>query len=132
MARRKRAATTNGREEKTGGGFGEWSFVKHSITREEKALFETWDVTPDDLWDMLNRLADSEYKVSVNYDDYNKCVTCSVACRNKSHRDFQLILTARAPDGYNAIRLALFKHFILLSESWLDWHEREGIDDVWG
>lgn len=130
---RKKAADSPGQENgKTGGGYGNWKFVRHQMSRDEKEQLREWNLDLETLGQMLDRLVDSDIKLSVALDAYNKCVTASLACRLQTSEDVNLILTGRAQSAYDAIRVVLYKHYVLLTDGWLAWQEKEGDDDILG
>ena len=109
-------------------------FVTHRLTEEEKGQFMVWSesVDVDYVWLQVDELQDSDYVLSVKHDGYGGGVQASLTCKNKNSDDLGYCLTARAPESYNAVLLLLFKHFVLLKQSWLDFHESGTQVDMWG
>lgn len=107
-------------------------FIRHTITNEEKARYDGWGYSDDDLWADIQRLVDSGYSVSFKWDEYNEAHQCSFKCSNKKDVNDGWCMVARAPDIYNAIRLALYKHLVLMEGDWSAWHEREREKGGWG
>lgn len=133
MARNSKKVSTDGRTKEVK-GFGNFKgFIQHNLSAEEKKAFQEWVISGDDLWGWIDRLIDSSFKLSVSYDGYNKTCQASLTCNDEKSEDFGWVLVARAPDAYSVILLVLYKHTVLLSESWLDFHERAGVEDrSWG
>jgi len=109
-------------------------FVNHEMTRDEKNQYEQWSMAVDDasLLDYLQELVDNGYKISLKYDGRNKTYQCSLTCSNPNHDDFGLVLTARAPDMFNLLRVAVFKHFVLLRGDWLTFQNTVHEERQWG
>ena len=107
-------------------------YIQHSLTAEEKKGYEAWDCTPEDLWDGIERLVDSGYKLSTSHDDYNNTRQASLTCNNPKHPDYGWVLVARAPDSFNAIALVMFKHVVLLGGDWSEFHARAREKSSWG
>lgn len=132
MAQSKNGAKGTSEDGKYQKGYGGWQFVRHNMSADEKNALEQYTPSDAELWDAIERLVDSDYKLSIAHDEYNQCVSAQLACRNKKHADYKLILSGRAPDAYNAVRVVLFKHIVLLHGDWKAFHEREVERDVWG
>ncbi len=130
MARKKNLGNEKERAVTGKGAFK--GYIQHSLTAEEKRAYEGWDMTPDTLWDEIERLVDSGYKLSTSHDDYNSTRQASLTCNNPKHLDYGWVLVARAPDSFNAIALVLFKHNVLLGGDWSEFHAREREKSSWG
>jgi len=116
------------------GGFGNFKgFIQHSLVAEERQAYDSWVTTYADFWDDCERIADSGYKLSCSWDNYNNTMQASLTCNNEKLPDFGWVLVARAPDVFNALNLLLFKHLVLLGGDWSEFHERSmGVDRSWG
>lgn len=131
MAQRKKKQSEDSRL--TNKFSGNWSFVQHTMTSEERKAFESVEEDSVDTWGLIDQLAESNYKLSVSWDDYNHCLTASLACRDEKSDNYQLILTARHSNAEMAVRLLLFKHFVLLNGEWLQWHTADNREKgEWG
>ena len=128
----KKARETKYDPKKSGGEFV--GYVKHNLSRDEKKDYLEWveDKSPEYLWERLEELVDSYYKFSCKEDSYGGGVMCSLTCANKTSQDCGLVLTARAPDLYNAALLLLYKHIVLLSGEWFIFHQENAKIDAWG
>jgi hypothetical protein len=132
MARKKQGEVPTKPGEKKELAFGEWQFVRHQMTRDEKTAFREWQLTGEDLVNMLDRLVDGSYKVSVSSDDYNKCNQATLTCKDTKSDDYGYILVGRASSAFDALKVVLYKHYVLLVDGWQNWVEREADDDVMG
>jgi len=130
MARKKELG--NGKEQAVNGRGNFRGFIQHNLTAEEKRAYEKWEVSPDELWDSIERVIDSGYKLSTSHDDYNSTRQASLTCNNPKHNDYGWVLVARAPDSFNAIALVMFKHLVLLGGDWTEFHARAKEKSSWG
>lgn len=133
MAQRKKSKAEGSKtSERFSGGFGDYQFVRHTMSRDEMDSFHAWDVVDADIWLETERLIDSDYKLSINRDDYNRCVTASLTCRNASSENVGLILTARAAAPYDALRMLIFKHAVVLGGDWTAFRPGAGGQENYG
>jgi len=132
MAQRKKKERETKYDPKTEVAFGDWKFVRHTMTRDEKAAFREWELSAEELVSMIDRLVDGDYKLSIALDEYNKCCSATLACRGLQNEDHGLILSGRASSAFDALKVVLYKHHILLSGSWLAFQEREDGEDILG
>jgi len=107
-------------------------YINHNLTAEEKAKYDLWTPDAEELFDAIERLVDSGYKLSTSHDDYNDTRQASLTCNNKQSEDYGWVLVARAPDSYNAIALVVFKHVYLLEGDWTAFHSRQKEKSSWG
>jgi len=115
------------------GGNNFKGFVRHNLSVDEKASYDTWAETYTDFWMDVERLVDSGYKFSVAYDGYNKTVQAMLTCNDEKNPDFGWVLAARAPSPSEAMSLLMFKHFVLLHGSWIEFiAAMPGSDRSWG
>jgi len=112
---------------------GDYAFVKHDMTREEKTAYRAFDWTGLDLLDCIEKRVQENYKVSMAYDDYHHCAMASLTCRAVDVENSGLILTARAATAWEALQLLIYKDRVLLLGDWTAWHERDADEsDNWG
>ena len=107
-------------------------YVQHNLKREEKDAYDAWEVSEEWLWEHVEVMVDNLYKISVSYDKYNSTYQCSATANGVVDGNSGWVLVARAPDCYNAMRLLLFKHFILMESDWSAFQERPAGDKEWG
>jgi hypothetical protein len=109
-------------------------FINHRLTDADKAEYLAFleEQGEEALWDGFSRMIDSGYVVSVKIDTFGGGFLTSITCKNDKLDDFGYCLTARAPDVYNSVMLALFKHIVLLKGDWLAFHESGTQVDMWG
>ena len=109
-------------------------FVNYTLTKDDKAAYEKWaeGKTLEDAFSEIERLVDSFYTFSLKHDNFGGGVQCNLKCANEGEPDYGLVLTARAPDVFNAIMLALWKHVVLFAGGWYPWFVEKETKSMWG
>jgi len=112
--------------------FKQSEFVQYELTKEQQAQCKFWDVTLSELFAAMIKLTESGYKVTLRYDDRNKCQACWIIAPPGEHKNAGMILPGRGTTPEKAFKQCLFKHFNLFGEEWpspMSKHEAEEIDD---
>lgn len=108
-------------------------FVNYDLRKEEKAKFKKWVTSEGQKLDeMLLRLCEGEYQLSIKYDDYNTCYAAFISPRgDKAKINEGLILTGRGSSPLMAIMGVLFRHYVLFEGEWSSHKSNKGsVDDV--
>lgn len=110
------------------------TYLKHNITEDEKTSFVAWSEGKEHMgfWDWAHEMADSDYKLSLGYDGFNKTFQASLTNRNKKSDIFNFVLVARAPTVVQAAFLLWYKFTVLLGGDMLAFHESDDERDAWG
>jgi hypothetical protein len=109
-------------------------YVNRRISREEKKAFDAWakGVTLDVVLGVIDGLVENEYKFSAKRDHYGGGIQVALTCNLDTSQDFGLCLTARAPDFFSALALAVYKHGELLGGEWFAHYKVSQEPDEWG
>lgn len=104
-------------------------FVNVGLSKDDKAKIKAIPLTLDDCESWLIKLVEANIKVSLTYDRYNTCYSCSLV-PNTDHYNTGYILTGRGSTPLKALRQAIYMLSIIPE----DWSEgartgREVIDD---
>lgn len=102
-----------------GGSDSQWTtFVDIPLVgvtaKEIDDRYGSWDDFDSDLASLLA----SGYRVGVSYNTGNTAFIVSVTCRDDSSVNAGCTFTAFAGDWYTALRVALFKHYVVAQENW--------------
>lgn len=93
-------------------------FKDFRLTAEQLEGFAAFETHDDDLMDLLQTVLAEGYKFTLTYngagDTYNAAMTCN-AEKNKNQG---YTMSAFAPTAYAALRLLMYKHFVLLETDW--------------
>lgn len=116
MARTKGAK--NGAAAKNLGG-SVW-FVNVSVSVSDAAKIEEYFPTVDAVYDAMVEVMADGYRVAFNYDMSRDAVVASLTCRNDGLPNHNGVLNAFAGDWFTALRVVLYKHYVVLGEQWSD------------
>lgn len=97
----------------------EW--IKVTMTEQAKELFAAWDIHDADIFTGLDALAAQGYKITLTFQQDSKTYQASVICTDKESPNKGMGVSAFAPDGYTAYRVALFKVDQILPARWSDY-----------
>lgn len=89
-------------------------FVNAPLTAEEKKAFKAWyKGEPDKVFTGLINLIPHGYKQSVSWSDDQQCFTASLTCRDEENPNFNMCLTGRSNDYWEAHAIVFYKHEFL-------------------
>lgn len=105
-----------------------FEFVQINLSDADKTHFgEMLETAADELDDAMATLLESQYKLSVTYDERNSCFIASLTAKHETDDNWGYVLPSRQGDMWSAIRLAAFKHVHMCKDGvWPK--EREGFD----
>lgn len=112
MARKKAAAPAPKTVSK---GF---RFINVTLPEAEAENLDVEYATPEVVYDHWLLLMQQNYKVGFTYDGKTDAVICTLQCRDEFSPNFEAVMSSFADDWYNALRVSLFKHYVLLKEKW--------------
>lgn len=93
-------------------------FINWELTKEEKLAAKSYEVPVDHLLVLVEELVDDGYRVSFKRDDYNKCFNCSLTEPARIDGSSSRCIVSRGPTVGDAVRVAMFKHHVLLEGDW--------------
>ena len=102
-------------------------WVSVELTLEQGAEMRKTFPDADAIFDGALKLVEGGYKVTLRYDDYNKCHAAYVFAESEEHANGGMCLTSRGGSPLTALRGAVYRHFILFDEAWGN-RERQVID----
>ena len=110
--------------------FAEVSFVNIRISADEKPAFDSWaEKQAKRVWEMIQSLADSGYKLSISPDLENSCYIATLTGTKHAVRNKNKAISSRSDDVIEAILLSAYKHVVLFGEG--EW-EGEQRQNNWG
>lgn len=105
------------------------AWIDINLTKEQSLAMKKLYSEEGRLADDTERLLDSGYKISLSQDKYNDCFACYIIPHDPGSVNLGKILTVRAFNMWNAIRGALYRHFVLFAgDNWTN-HEQRSIDE---
>lgn len=93
-------------------------FASLSLTMDRKAEFDQWEASWEDVIELTGQLVSNDYRVGFASANDGATVQVSVTCKDKRNSDFGWCMTSRAPDWISALRVAVWKHFVLCDQTW--------------
>jgi len=112
--------------------WGNVQFVKCDLDDKMRSDVKERIVPPDVLLTQLTELVDSGYKVSFGYEKRNDCVGVYATMPDETHHHHGMCLSARGPDVPAALKVLLYKHYVLLDAHWGNPVERDFEANQWG
>lgn len=108
----------NGAAAKSAGG-SVW-FVNVSVSVAEASKIDEYFPTVEAVYDAMVEVMTDGYRVAFNYDMARDAVVASLTCRNEGLPNHNGVLNAFAGDWFTALRVVLYKHYVVLGEQWSD------------
>lgn len=112
--------------------FNDVEFVQFELSEEQLATLKATPLDAATIDDLLVKLVEADYRVSLKYDERGFCHACYVQRVGSEGDNVGAILTGRGSTPLKALRQALYKHFVALDGEWGAWrrsNRREVIDD---
>lgn len=92
---------------------GSWvpkGFVNLELDEKQHKACKAWIPTLDELDDVLYKLSDEDYQISLRYDAYGKCEGAWMQKRGDKGDNAGLILSGRGSTPIKALKNLLWKH----------------------
>lgn len=109
-----------GKQGKTGNAGNMPRFVDVKLTAEQRDEFRGWARRAGDLVASLQSMADDGYRVGVSWSGEQQAYTVSITCRAEGNPNNGLCMTSFAKDLPTACWLALYKHWEVTQERWVE------------
>lgn len=106
-------------------------YVRISLTAERKEACKEWEATWEEVITLFSELVLDDYRVSFSPANDGNAVQCSITCRDDASLNAGWCLTSRAPEWQDALRVSMWKHFVLCDRDWSEYLEGD-VADSWG
>jgi hypothetical protein len=93
-------------------------FVNVELSDAHKPQVKLLAQEPQDVWDEILSMVESDYKLTVSYDGNRSTWNASLTCRNPQDRNGGLTLTGRGGSFIGAAAALVFKHVRVLNRDW--------------
>lgn len=110
--------------------FGDSKFINYSLSDEQKKELKAMPYDAEAFLSDLDRVTNSNYKVSFSWDDYGQCFACFWTQKDPKHANAGFVLTARGSTVLKAFKQSLYLHHNLFDEVWADFYERPAARDL--
>lgn len=102
-----------------GGGGSVW-FVNVAVSVSDAAKIDEYFPAIEAVYDAMVEVMTDGYRVAFNYDMTRDAVVASLTCRNDGLPNHNGVLNAFAGDWFTALKVVLYKHYVVLNEQWSD------------
>lgn len=93
-------------------------FVNVTLPLEESEHVEATYHDVEGVSNAWHSLMEKGYKVSFGYDAKTDAIMCSLTCKAEANPNYNATMTSFADSWYDALRVALYKHYQYLSGIW--------------
>ena len=105
-------------------------FVDLRIHRDDEPVFtKWWQDSADDVFEYLNEIVDTSYRLTVKFDYHNACYQCSVTQSDPKGPNAGKCMISRAPDVELAVAMTIYK--IVVLTKWGEWPIQQSFNN-WG
>lgn len=97
----------------------EWKgFIERRMSDAELEAFDNDQATDTDILAATVELAVSGYDIKLSYSERLKAFTCTLVDQDSSRKTAGYALSAQDATGREALRMACYKHFVILEGDW--------------
>jgi len=104
-------------------------YIEVRLDEEQKKEFADWLKKNPDVDAVVDKCAESGYRMSMAYDDYNSAFMCSLTTKDAQSTNAGWVLVGRGKTCSRALLQVLFKHLIVTQEQWVNF--RQSSRDDW-
>jgi hypothetical protein len=110
---------------------GQNTFVNYDLTLNEREQCKAWQLTLEELDNLMLGMVESGYNITLNYDVRNQAYGCFIKVRSDENVNAGLILTGRGSTPLKAFKQAYYKHTTVFDGTWgsYDVLNNNGLDD---
>lgn len=93
-------------------------FLDFKLDNEQLEEMDGWEPTPAEMWELVDRLMNDGYRLTLSYSVKLKTATCTVMDDDPKRKSGGWGLSSGDADGAHALKAALYKHFLVLEGTW--------------
>lgn len=93
-------------------------FVNVAVSVADAGKIDDFFPSVEAVYDAMIEVMTDGYRVAFNYDVARDAVVCSLTCRNEGLANHNGVLNAFAGDWFRALQVVLYKHYVILNETW--------------
>jgi len=93
-------------------------FLDYRLTEDELNELQEWQPTPAEIWESVDTLLQGDYRVTLSYSSATKIATCSIIDDSRERASGGWALSSAHVDGAQALKAAVFKHFLKFNGDW--------------
>jgi len=104
---------------KTKNGLSDWKgFKDFRLTADQLEGFAAFDTHDDDLMDLVQATLANDYKLTFTYNGQSDTYNAAATSNGEKDPNKGYTMSAFAPSMYAALRLLMYKHWVLLEQNW--------------
>lgn len=93
-------------------------FLDHRMTEDELADADNWTPSEADIWEEIEEIINTGIRVQLSYSTKLGMATCTLTDYRPGSRTAGYALSAQDANGALALKLAIYKHNVLLRGDW--------------
>lgn len=93
-------------------------FKDFKLNPEQLEAFAHFEAHDDDLMDLVQSSLGADYKLTFTYNGQSDTYNAAMTCNADKDVNQGYTMSAFAPSMYTALRLLMFKHWVLLEGNW--------------
>lgn len=111
--------------------FRQSEFINHTFDEGTKAAFKEWaSANGQQLADLLDKVVDDGYSISIKVDTFNDAVACYLQPVSDDSDNAGFILSGRSRSAGMAVLACLYRHYAVFEGVWPTEHTRRSrVDD---
>lgn len=108
----------NSKSKKRTGRFNDVTWINWSLSKEQKAEVKDWSPDIEELDDMEAEIIQEGNKVTLSWDEYASCYTCSIVPTSDHKTNQGFILTGKGSLPFKAKKQAFYIHKQVFGGDW--------------
>lgn len=96
----------------------EVQFIQCDLDNAAKLELKSWNISASELLEKMGDMLDDGYKISLSQDKDAQFVGAYATTKNDHTTNPQMCLGGRGATIIHAIKSLLFKHYVLLEQTW--------------
>lgn len=104
---------------KSSNGRAEWKgFLDCRLDDYHLSQLDAWHPKPTEIWTAVDALIQAGYRFTLSYNKNTKVATCTIIDDDETRKTGGNAIASADTDGANALKMAIYKHCIMLENSW--------------
>lgn len=115
---------------KSKGRFNDVVWINWALTIEQKKEIKAWQPDVEELDDMEAEIIQEGNKVTLSWDDYGQCYTCSIVPTSSHKTNQGYILTGKGSLPFKAKKQAFYIHKQVFGTDWSSYSTARGVENL--
>lgn len=97
----------------------EWrGFLDLRLTEGQLEELDAWKPKPSEVWQSVDLACEAGFRFTLSYNKHTKLASCTMICDDAKSKAGGYALSNADSDGALSLKMAIFKHFVLLQQDW--------------